>query len=105
MSLHKILQVDYHWPGPFGKELAAQQQDMARALKEEHAMVWKIWTEAPERQRAGGLYLFEDRDALRRFRDRHIPLLEGAGASDIRVLELDVNEPLTDIDHGPIHVL
>lgn len=52
-----VLQVDFKMNGPFGDELAKEFSDLARSINEEDGFIWKIWTENPEKNEAGGIYL------------------------------------------------
>lgn len=60
-----VLQVDFKMNGPFGDELAKEFSDLARSINEEDGFIWKIWTENPEKNEAGGIYLFEKKKKLK----------------------------------------
>lgn len=41
----KLLQVDFGFNGPFGKEMANALVELAESINYEPGMLWKIWTE------------------------------------------------------------
>lgn len=51
-----VLQVDFKMDGPFGDEMAGAFSDLAKSIQEEEGLFWKIWTESPETNEAGGIY-------------------------------------------------
>ena len=56
-----VLQVDFKMNGPWGDEMAEGFSDLAKSINEEEGFMWKIWTESPETNEAGGIYIFEDK--------------------------------------------
>ncbi|MBS0544336.1 MAG: monooxygenase [Proteobacteria bacterium] len=101
MSL-TLLQIDFPFDGPWGEDMAAAMEALARDIAATPGLKWKIWTESRDKRRAGGIYLFEDAAAAARYRDIHVPRLESFGVRDIRALEFDVNETLGRIDRAPL---
>ena len=96
-----LVQMDFPYQGPFGKEMTESLSDMARSIAEEPGFLWKIWTENPASGEAGGVYLFEDRKAAEAYRQKHTARLEEQGISGIRTRLFDVNEGLSAITRGP----
>lgn len=97
-----LVQFDFPFAGPWGREMAAAMEGLAADIAAEPELRWKIWTEAPEEGRAGGLYLFESRAAAEAYRDKHAARLEGVGITGIRAILFDVNEGLSAITRAPV---
>lgn len=55
-----ILQVDFHYSGPWGKAMSEGMEGLAHSIAEEPGLLWKIWTENEAAGEAGGIYLFRD---------------------------------------------
>ena len=51
-----ILQVDFPYTGPWGAEMSAAMQALAQSINNEPGLLWKIWTENPDTNEAGGIY-------------------------------------------------
>lgn len=98
----KLIQMDFPYTGPFGKQMADALSDMARSITEEPGFLWKIWTENEETNEAGGIYLFADEETAVAYVKKHVERLEEFGISEIRVKMFDVNEELTGITRGPL---
>jgi len=97
-----ILQIDFAFQGPFGNDLAAAMSELAESISREPGLTWKIWTEDPENQRAGGVYLFSDQPSAQAFQTKHLERLKSFGITEPRSLLLGVNEALTEITSGPV---
>jgi len=97
-----LLQVDFPLTGPWGPEMGEAFGDLARDIADEPGLIWKIWTEAPDDGRAGGIYLFASRAQAEDYRDRHSARLAGFGLTDIRALLSEVNKPLSAITRAPL---
>ena len=98
----KLLQVDFDFHGPFGKEMAEQLVDLARSINDEPGMIWKIWTENPQENRGGGVYLFEDETSAQNYLEMHSARLKALGVETVRGMIFDINESLSAINHGPV---
>ena len=55
-----ILQVDFNFAAPEGPEAEQAMKDLAESINNEPGMIWKIWTQDPANNEAGGIYLFQD---------------------------------------------
>ena len=97
-----ILQVDFKFAGPFGADMAAALEGLARSINQEPGMRWKVWTEDAQAQEAGGVYLFDTHDNAQRYLQMHAQRLAQAGVTDIRSRIYAVNSHLTAINHGPV---
>lgn len=97
----KLLQIDFHWEGPFGEELQKGLNDLAHSIAQEEGLIWKIWTENDQEKRAGGIYLFETYEQAKNYANKHQERLAFAGASDFMIHFFDVNTPLSLITKAP----
>ena len=96
-----LLQVDFPFAGPFGKDMSAALGDLAQHIAGESGLTWKIWTENEAEQTAGGVYLFGDRASAETYLAMHRARLAGFGIQNLRALIFDVNPDLTRITRGP----
>mmetsp|Transcript_6103 Transcript_6103/g.6035 ORF Transcript_6103/g.6035 Transcript_6103/m.6035 type:complete len:102 (+) Transcript_6103:37-342(+) len=97
-----ILQIDFKSNGPFGDELAEACGDLAKSINEEEGFMWKIWTESPERNEVGGIYVFESKQTAEKYLDMHSQRLGSFGATDVRAKTFAINSKLTEITNGPV---
>ncbi|SEA98522.1 Putative mono-oxygenase ydhR [Thalassobacillus cyri] len=93
-----ILQVDFNMEGPFGSEMAESFADLAESINQEEGFIWKIWTEDSEAKEAGGIYLFETKEAAQKYLAMHTERLKGFGIEPVNGNVFEVNEPLTAIN-------
>jgi hypothetical protein len=98
----KLLQIDFKMQGPWGEEMSTAFADLAKDIAQEERLIWKIWTENEKEGEAGGIYLFEDEEALDRYVIKHTKRLNSFGITEITAKKFDVNVPLTQIDRGPL---
>lgn len=97
-----VLQVDFKMNGPFGEEMAVAFSDVAKSITEEEGFTWKIWTESPETNEAGGIYIFETKESAKNYLEIHTKRLTGFGVTDINSKIFAINTKLTEITNGPI---
>lgn len=97
-----VLQMDFEMDGPFGDEMAEAFAGLAESINEEDGFLWKIWTEDPEAQEAGGIYVFETKEAAQKYLEKHSARLESFGITDVRSKIYYINEKLTAITRGPV---
>lgn len=97
-----IAQVDFKMDGPFGDEMAAGFSDLAKSINDEAGFIWKIWTESPETKEAGGIYLFETKEAAENYVKMHTERLAGFGITGVNAKIFAVNSALTEINKGPV---
>lgn len=71
MTLAYVLQVDFKMDGPFGNEMAEAFSDIAKTINEEEGFIWKIWTESPETNEAGGIYTFKTKETAEAYLEMH----------------------------------
>lgn len=97
-----LLQVDFKMDGPFGNEMSEGFKDLALSINEEEGFLWKIWTEDALAKEAGGIYLFESKETAQSYLTMHSARLTSFGITDIRGKIFEINEPLSNINNGPI---
>jgi hypothetical protein len=100
--MQTILQIDFPFAGPFGKEMQQAMQPLAESISKEPGLLWKIWTENPDTQEAGGIYLFTDATAAQTYLEMHTERLTASGVTGIQAKLFSVNSPLSKICKGPI---
>ena len=97
-----IVQFDFKYQGPWGKEKARNLRAHAESITGEPGFIWKIWTENPKTEEAGGIYLFADEASARAYLEKHKARLKQFGAADVTARLYEINEDLTAITKGPI---
>ncbi|MBS4215141.1 monooxygenase [Neobacillus rhizophilus] len=97
-----VLQVDFNMNGPFGNEMAEAFSDLAKSINEEPGFVWKIWTESPETNEAGGIYIFETKETAEQYLDMHSKRLADFGITKVNAKIFAINSKLTEITNGPV---
>lgn len=97
-----LLVFEFPSDGPYGAEAVAAYRELAEHIAQEDGLVWKVWTENPERAVAGGVYLFDNQDDAQRYTAFHSERLAGFGITNIEARSYDVNPELTGITRGTI---
>ncbi|MBR0638873.1 monooxygenase [Bacillus safensis] len=97
-----LLQVDFKMKGPFGDEMAKEFADLAKSINEEDGFIWKIWTENPEKNEAGGIYLFETKEVAENYLEMHSKRITSFGITNINAKIFNMNAHLTHITKGPL---
>ncbi|WP_136681212.1 monooxygenase [Neptunomonas sp. XY-337] len=100
--MKKLLQVDFDYPEAASADPDAMFE-LAQSINHEPGMIWKIWTENRADNLGGGIYLFADESSAQAYLIMHTARLKKLGVEEVRGIIFDVNVPLTDINHGPIH--
>ena len=95
-----LLVFEFPMEGPWGAEMAKEFKGLAEDIGTEPGLIWKVWTEAPERKTGGGVYLFEDENSARAYTAKHSKRLNDFGISGIDVRQFSVNKPLSAITRG-----
>lgn len=96
----QLLVFEFPSTGPFGTAAEEAYADLAADIASEKGLIWKVWTEAPERNVAGGVYLFADADSANAYVEKHTERLAGFGITDITATSYQVNEQLSLTDHA-----
>lgn len=97
-----LLQVDFPFHGPWGAEMTTTLQGLAESIAQEPGLLWKIWTENPETNEAGGIYLFTDRPSADAYLAMHTARLIEAGVTQVNAKLFAVNRELSKIDRAPL---
>ena len=98
----KVLQMDFPYPGPFGKEMTEMSRELAQSIAEEPGLFWKIWTENSTNQEAGGIYLFADENSATAYLKKHTERLKQWDIREFNAKIFDINDELTVITNGPV---
>lgn len=104
MTQPVLLYVEFPFLGPFGEALATMLEPLAQDIAGTAGLRWKIWTENPASQRAGGVYLFDDEARARDYLARHTERLHGFGVREIDARFLAVNTGLNRITASGLSV-
>lgn len=99
----KLMQIDFKMEGPWGEEMSKGFKELAEDIATEKDLIWKIWTENKANGEGGGIYLWENEEALDRYLIKHTARLTSFGITDIKSKKFDVNVPLTDICRGKLY--
>ena len=75
---------------------------LAKSINEEEGFMWKIWTESPETNEAGGIYIFETKETAQKYIEMHSKRLAGFGIIDVNAKIFAINSKLTEITNGPL---
>ncbi len=86
----------------FGPARTEALRPMAESIAGEAGLLWKIWTEEPAQNRAGGIYLFATREAAEAYHAMHAARLAARGVTGIEATYRGVNAVLSAIDRGPL---
>ncbi len=93
---------DFPFEGPFGADMSAAFAPLAADIDKQPGLVWKVWTEKPAEQAAGGVYLFADAAAADDFIAMHSARLESLGVKDVTINRHEVNEELSAITNASL---
>lgn len=99
---HTLVQFDFPFAGPWGKDMAAALDGLAQDIAAEPGLVWKIWTENEAEGRAGGIYVFDNPGAAAAYREKHAARLAAFGVSGIVARTFEVNAPLSQVTRAPL---
>lgn len=97
-----LLQIDFAYPGPWGREMTATYRMLADSLNELPGLRWKFWSEDRDAGRASGVYLFETAAQARTYVDTHVARLPGFGISDIHYHIGALNTELSLLNNAPL---
>lgn len=98
----RLVNIEFSSDGPFGEDATAAYADLAADIAAEDGLIWKVWTEDPERSIAGGVYLFTDQKSANRYIDKHTRRLGSFGITDAKITILAVNESLSRTTHAAL---
>ena len=96
----QLLVFEFPSTGPFGAEAETAYAALADDIAGQEGLIWKVWTEDPQRGVAGGVYLFADEASAQAYVEKHTARLAGFGITDITATSYQVNEGLSRVDHA-----
>jgi hypothetical protein len=100
-----ILQVNYRVTGVERPEWEKRYTDAtAEKFLKVEGLQWKIWLDAPDELRPGGIYLFASRAQAQAYLDGPIvaAMKANPNIADLTFRLSDVRERMTEITHGPV---
>ncbi|EMU9119937.1 monooxygenase [Providencia stuartii] len=95
-----ILQVDFPYQGPWGEQMADAMKTLAESINDEPGFIWKIWTENPSTQKAGGIYLFASEEQAQAYLQKHSARLKSFGFPEVRGEIFAVNHALSQLNQA-----
>jgi len=100
---NRVLQINFKFGAP-AEELKKGFTHVVNEIAAVKGLRWKIWIMNEQTQEAGGLYLFDDRDAVEAYLEGPIAagLKSNPALSEISFKQFNVVEDLTAITRGPI---
>ena len=90
-----LIQVDFKYNGPFGKQMSEAMADLAKDIATEEGLEFKIWTENEQTKEAGGIYVFNNLEDANRYLDKHTKRLQSFGIKNINSKIFNINEELS----------
>lgn len=100
--MNYLLQVDFPYNGPWNEEMATAMRELAESIAKEPGLVWKIWTENKDSNRAGGVYLFTDKESAQNYLTMHTQRLQSFGIAPVNAMIFEVNQALSLINKAPL---
>ncbi|MPV38043.1 monooxygenase [Georgenia subflava] len=91
-----LLYVEFSSDGPFGSDAATAYAELAADIAAEEGLVWKVWTENPQDDKAGGVYLFADEESATRYVEKHTARLGSFGITDATMKLFTANRDLSE---------
>lgn len=90
-----LIVFEFPFAGPWGREMAEALGGLAADIAAEPDLVWKVWTESPQRGVAGGVYLFRTEKGAADYVAKHSARLAAFGISAIDARIFAVNDALS----------
>ena len=99
----KLLQINYQLESAVS-EFMQESKPVADALADVSGLRWKIWLKNDNQNEGGGIYLFEDTEALKNFIEGPVvaKLKTHPAVTNVSVKEFDVPEELSAITRAPV---
>lgn len=96
-----LLQINFDFPVEMmGESLTQNAKGLAESINNEPGFISKIWIENKETEESGGIYIFKDMDTATTYAKMHSKRVEAMGAKNISSNFFEINEPLSQINHG-----
>ena len=99
----KILEITMGYTIPT-EELAKKFLELAPTWAKIEGLDWKIWIHDDTENKAGGIYLFDSEDSLKKYQDGELyaGLFTNPALEDVSIKTYDVLPEHTKITRGPI---
>ncbi|MFD2551751.1 monooxygenase [Bizionia sediminis] len=97
-----IMYVDFPHKGKWGDALAQEMTQLIESIVEEPGFIWKFWTENKDTQEAGGVYMFETKEAAENYLNMHTERLKSFGYTNIRSRIFNINQKLSKMGKAPL---
>lgn len=97
-----LVQFDFPFTGPWGQDMAAALGGLAQDIAAEPGLVWKIWTENPAENRAGGIYVFKSPEGAAAYTAKHTARLARFGIAGIVARSFAINADLSAVTRAPL---
>lgn len=98
-----LLTVEFPSEGPFVDEAKEAYASLADDIAAEPDLIWKVWTEDPQRKVAGGIYLLKDEASAQAYAEKHSKRLRDFGVTgEITAVGYEVNEGLSEVTHAAL---
>lgn len=100
----KLVQMDFISKGANKDYMNSHYQGLAKSIAKHPGVVWKIWTVNEATEEGGGIYLFNDDEAMHSYLEMHIKRLRKFGIKgDINVKTFEIPNTLTSITRGQLN--
>lgn len=80
--------------------MADAMKTLAESINDEPGFIWKIWTENPSTQKAGGIYLFASEEQAQAYLQKHSARLKSFGFPEVRGEIFAVNHALSQLNQA-----
>ncbi|GAA3932944.1 monooxygenase [Litoribacillus peritrichatus] len=97
-----LVHIDYPFKGPFGPALTEKFKSLAEETSNEPGLLWKIWTENPQQEEAGGVYLFQNESQAQKYLEKYLGKMISNGITEVRARIVKVHSELSDITNAPL---
>ena len=98
----QIIQINFRFNGS-AEYYKKTVETIAAKFANAPGLQWKIWLMNESKMEAGGIYLFESREAVTRFRES-VLFKSAASYPEFSVKQFDVLEEPSMISHAPLTV-
>jgi len=100
-----ILQVNYSYKGISRADWEKRYTDaVAQKFLAVDGLAWKIWLDAPDEPRVGGIYMFETMEAAQAYLDGPIvaAIKANPAVENLETRLFNVRDRMTAITNGPV---
>jgi hypothetical protein len=102
--LGKILQINFNYDIPVEHlSNASLARKVAQPIADVKGLKWKVWLHNAEEKSLGGIYLFEDEDSVKAYRDSEVAKMASSSRwSNLSVKEFDVLLDHSEVTRAPL---